>query len=81
MLYNIPIEWKSYGLVHVEAENIQEAIQKAIETPFPADWEGVDESTKVDCSYGIRFSNPDLNDIDYSFLDGMQYAERELNGN
>jgi len=77
MLYNIPVDWKALGLMHIEAESLEEAVKKAETEPLPDDWEYADDSFGVDVAYGIRFSNPDgLTEDDKKFLDKLEEDEK-----
>lgn len=45
--YKIPVVWQMYGYVEVEAESLDEAIQKAQDAPLP-DGSYVEGSFEVD---------------------------------
>jgi len=47
-IYRIACEWAVYGTMHIEAESLKEAIQKAEDDyPLPTDSEYIDDSFKV----------------------------------
>ena len=47
--YNIPIRWESYTRIEVEAENLQEAVTKAIKQfLFTPDENYIDDSWEID---------------------------------
>lgn len=54
--YRIPVEFSSWGLIEVEAENIAEAIEKADLAPLPTDADYIDGSFSIEYS-GISSFN------------------------
>lgn len=51
-IYQIPVSWTMFGVVHVEAKNLKEAIDKAEEKidaiPLPGISNYLDDSFKID---------------------------------
>ena len=47
MKYKIPCVWQSFGLVEVDADNLDEAIKKAENAPLPES-EYIEDSFEVD---------------------------------
>ena len=58
MNYKIPVIWQVVGLVEIEAESLEKAIQKAQAsgTPLPRDGNYIEDSFEVDIE-GIPFHN------------------------
>lgn len=64
--YRIPVLFTSWGLVDVEADNLEEAIEIVDNGPIPTDSEYVDSSFRIDYD-GITGHN-DLTDEEYDEL-------------
>ena len=47
MKYKIPCVWQSFGIVEIEADNLDEAIEKANNAPLP-EAEYIEDSFEVD---------------------------------
>lgn len=47
MKYKIPCVWQSFGIVEIEADNLDEAIEKAHDAPLP-EAEYIEDSFEVD---------------------------------
>jgi hypothetical protein len=47
-VYSIPLYWQCWGVVNVEADNIEEAKKKALAGNMPYKSEYVDDSMEVD---------------------------------
>lgn len=49
--FKIAVEWSSYGVISVEAENLEEAIKYAHdnidELPIPEEWEYLEDSYQI----------------------------------
>lgn len=54
--YKIPVIWQSVGICEIEAESLQEAIEKAENGPLPNNSSYIDDSFEIDCE-GISFHN------------------------
>ena len=50
MTYTVPIHWEVVGYLEVEANNVEEAIQKAasMRTPLPEIYDNVDDTYEID---------------------------------
>lgn len=46
--YTIPCAWQMYGFYHIEAENLEEAIEKAEDSELPKDADYVETSFEID---------------------------------
>lgn len=55
--YKIPVVWQSWGLIEVEAKDVEEAKEKALENGLPDNPEYIDDSFEID-EEGIDFHNP-----------------------
>ena len=58
--FKIPVVWQMYGVMHIEAESLEEAKEKAFagETPLP-DGNYIDDSMEVDNEEIINEMNPE----------------------
>ena len=50
MIYKIPVIWQSYGIMHIEADSLEEAKEKvfSFETPLPDNPGYIDDSIEID---------------------------------
>jgi hypothetical protein len=57
--YKIPVTWESYGHYIIEAENLEEAKEKALEPdrPLPDESNYIDDSIKLDDAEVITMMN------------------------
>lgn len=46
--YSIPVIWQSWGVVNVEADNLEEAKEKALEGNMPYKSEYIEDSMEID---------------------------------
>jgi hypothetical protein len=49
--FHIPCSWSVYGIILVEAENLDQAIENAHNEGLPNDWEYMDGSFEIDSEY------------------------------
>lgn len=66
-LYRIPVEWTVTGVMLVEADSVEEAIQEADNMPLPIAEDYVEGSFAVVQEF-ISSHNNDLNENDQKFL-------------
>lgn len=46
--YKVPVVWQMYGYVEVQADSINEAVNKAYDAPLPDDGSYIEGSFEVD---------------------------------
>lgn len=46
--FKIPVSWECWGVLEIEAENLEEAKDKALLNPFLPEGEYIDDSIKLD---------------------------------
>ena len=59
MIYKIPVTWQAYGMLYIEANSLQDAVDAADESPLPKDSEYINDSFEVDIE-GIPYNNPEV---------------------
>lgn len=56
--WKVPVTWEMYGVVEVEADTLEEAVELAVEVePLPDDAEYIDGSCKRDPDHSITDNN------------------------
>ena len=55
--FKIPVVWQMYGVVRVEADTLEEAMEKAREEKLP-DGDYIDDSFELDTEEIIKEMNP-----------------------
>lgn len=62
-MWKVPVTWEMYGVVEVEADTLEEAVELAVEVePLPDDAEYIDGSCKVDPEHSITDNNKRLSE-------------------
>jgi hypothetical protein len=59
--YRVPLVWQIWGIIEIEAESREEAIEKALakDTPLPVDHNYIEDSEEVDMESFEMFAEED----------------------
>lgn len=56
--WNIPVIWQNWGMMHIEAETLEEAISKAFDSEQLPEGNYIDDSLVID-EEGLEIHNPE----------------------
>ena len=70
-VWNIPVEWEMCGIVSIEAETLEEAVEKAEDDPYVE----IPPGEYIDCSF--RVPDLDVEEIRDWYNDGVPDSAEE----
>lgn len=68
--YKIPVTWESWGILNIEADSLQEALEKADVVGLPKNGEYIDDTFEVDYA-GIPMYNENLSEAEIELVEEL----------